>query len=44
MLFPEGLVRVLVHGRPDDMRKSFPGLIALIALIKHAFGQDPLTG
>jgi transposase len=41
MLFPEGLVRVLVHGRPDDMRKSFPGLIALI---KHALGQDPLTG
>ena len=41
MLFPEGRVRVFVHGRPVDMRKSFTGLIALT---KHALKQDPLSG
>jgi len=41
MFFPEGRVRVFVHGRPVDMRKSFTGLIATT---KRALGQDPLSG
>jgi transposase len=41
MFFPESRVRVFLHGRPVDMRKSFTGLIALT---KHALGQDPLSG
>jgi transposase len=41
MFFPEGRVRVFVHGRPVDMRKSFTGLIALT---KQALGADPLSG
>ncbi len=41
MFFPESRVRVFVHGRPVDMRKSFTGLIALT---KHALKQDPLSG
>jgi len=41
MFFPEGRVRVFVHGRPVDMRKSFTGLIALT---KQALGRNPLSG
>jgi transposase len=41
MFFPEARVRVFVHGRPVDMRKSFAGLIALT---KQALAQDPLSG
>jgi transposase len=41
MFFPEGRVRVFVHGRPVDMRKSFTGLIALT---QHVLEQDPLSG
>ena len=41
MFFPEGRVRVFVHGRPVDMRKCFTGLIAKT---KRALGQDPLSG
>ena len=41
MFFPEGGVRVCVHGRPVDMRKSVTGLIALT---KHTLKQDPLSG
>jgi transposase len=41
MFFPESRVRVFLHGRPVDMRKSFTGLIALT---KRALGQDPLSG
>jgi len=41
MFFPEGGLRVFVHGRPVDMRKSFTGLIALT---KQALKQDPLSG
>lgn len=41
MFFPEGRVRVFVHGRPVDMRKSF---IGLVALTKRALRQDPLSG
>ena len=40
MFFPEGRVRVFVHGRAVDMRKSFTGLIALS---KQALRQDPLS-
>ena len=41
MFFPEGQVRVFVYGQPTDMRKSFDGLYALV---KHALGEDPLSG
>lgn len=41
MFFPEGRVRVFVHGAPVDMRKSFTGLIALT---RRVLGQDPLSG
>ncbi|AGA91749.1 transposase [Thioflavicoccus mobilis 8321] len=41
MFFPEGRVRVFLHGRPVDMRKSFTGLIALT---QQALAQDPLSG
>lgn len=41
MFVPEARVRVFVHGRPVDVRKSFTGLIALT---KNALGQDPLSG
>jgi transposase len=34
-------VQVFVHGRAVDMRKRFTDLIALT---KHALGQDPLSG
>jgi transposase len=40
MFFPEGGVRVFVHGRPVDMRKSFTGLIALTT----AIGSRPGIG
>jgi transposase len=41
MFFPEGRVRVFLHGRPVDLRKSFTGLIALT---QQALAQDPLSG
>jgi len=41
MFFPEGNVRVYLHERPVDMRKSFTGLYALV---KHVLGEDPLSG
>ena len=41
MFFPEGNVRVFVHERPVDMRRSFTGLIALV---KHVLEEDPLSG
>ncbi|CAL94651.1 IS66 family insertion sequence element accessory protein TnpB [Azoarcus olearius] len=41
MFFPEGAVRVQVYGRPFDIRKTFDGLYALI---RQAFGCDPLSG
>lgn len=41
MFFPEAQVRVFVFGQPADMRKSFDGLYALV---KHAMGEDPLSG
>lgn len=41
MFFPESRVRVFLHGRPVDMRKSFTGLIALT---KQALERDPLSG
>ncbi|MDE0713370.1 MAG: IS66 family insertion sequence element accessory protein TnpB, partial [Gammaproteobacteria bacterium] len=39
MFFPEGGVRVWLHARPTDMRKSFDGLSALV---KNVLGEDPL--
>lgn len=41
MFFPEGGVRVFLHERPVDMRKSFTGLFALV---KHVLDEDPLSG
>lgn len=41
MFFPEGQVRVWLHTRPTDMRKSFDGLSALV---KHTLGEDPVSG
>ncbi|MEJ2130855.1 MAG: IS66 family insertion sequence element accessory protein TnpB [Gammaproteobacteria bacterium] len=41
MFFPEGSVRIFLHERPVDMRKSFDGLYALV---KHVLGEDPLCG
>lgn len=41
MFFPEGSVRIFLHERPVDMRKSFDGLYALV---KHVLGEDPLSG
>ena len=41
MFFPEGQVRVFLHERPVDMRRSFTGLIGLV---KHVLGEDPLSG
>jgi len=41
MFFPEDRVRIFVHERPVDMRKSFDGLYALV---KHVLGEDPLSG
>ena len=41
MFFPEGSVRIFLHERPVDMRKSFDGLYALV---KHVLEEDPLSG
>ena len=41
MFFPEGSVRIFLHERPVDMRKSFDGLYALV---KHVLCEDPLSG
>jgi len=41
MFFPEGQVRVWLHTRPTDMRKSFDGLSALV---KRTLGEDPISG
>jgi transposase len=41
MFFPEGSIRIFLHERPVDMRKSFDGLYALV---KHVLGEDPLSG
>jgi len=34
-------VRVWLHTRPTDMRKSFDGLSALV---KHTLGENPVSG
>ena len=41
MFFPESRVRVWLHARPTDMRKSFDGLSALA---KNTLMEDPLSG
>ncbi|KAA3619078.1 MAG: transposase [Proteobacteria bacterium] len=40
VFFPESQVRVWLHTRPTDMRKSFDGLAVLVG---HALGEDPLS-
>jgi transposase len=41
MFFPEGRVRVFVHGEPVNLRLSFDGLYALT---KNRMQRDPLSG
>ncbi len=41
MLFTREVARILAHRQPVDMRKSFDGLIAMV---KNALGEDPLSG
>lgn len=41
MFFPEGNVRVFLHQRPVDMRRSFTGLSGLV---KQVLEEDPLSG
>src|ERR1700742_1760208 len=41
MFFAEGQIRVHLYGHPCDMRKSFPGLYALIV---QGLRGDPLSG
>jgi transposase len=41
MLFPESQVRIWLHARPTDMRKSYDGLAALVRQQLH---EDPLSG
>lgn len=41
MRFPLTTGRILVYGKPVDMRKGFDGLTALV---KQALQEDPLSG
>ena len=41
MFFPEGRMRIFIHERAVDMRKSFTGLTALA---KNTLEEDPLSG
>ena len=41
MFFPESRVRVWLYARSTDMRKSFDGLVALVA---NELREDPLSG
>ena len=41
MILSDHNVRVWLYQRPTDMRKSFPGLIALV---RHQLQEDPLSG
>lgn len=41
MILADQHVRVWLYQRPTDMRKSFPGLIALV---RHQLEEDPLSG
>jgi len=41
MFFPEGQIRIRLDESPCDMRKSFPGLSALV---QQGMGCDPLDG
>jgi len=38
---PRSALRVWLHRRPTDLRKSFDGLAALV---KHALGEEPTSG
>lgn len=35
------VTRILAYRHPVDMRKSFPGLVALV---RHTLNEDPLSG
>jgi len=41
MKLPQPTGRVLVYGKPVDMRNGFAGLTALV---KQGLGEDPLSG
>lgn len=41
MKLPQSTGRVLVYGRPVDMRKGFAGLTDMV---KQGLGEDPLSG
>jgi len=41
MFFPEGNVRVFLHQRPVDMRRSFTGLSGRV---RQVLEEDPLSG
>lgn len=41
MRLPQGIGRILVYGKPVDMRKGFDGLTALV---KQSLREDPLSG
>jgi transposase len=41
VLLAREVSRILAYRHPVDMRKSFDGLVALV---KHALGEDPLSG
>jgi transposase len=41
MFFPESQVKIWLHAKPTDMRKSFDGLSALA---KNHVQEDPLSG
>ena len=41
MLLAREVSRILAYRHPVDMRKSFDGLLAVV---KHALGEDPLSG
>ena len=41
MLLASEVSRILAYRHPVDMRKSFDGLVALV---KNALGEDPLSG
>jgi transposase len=41
MFFPESQVKIWLHAKPTDMRKSYTGLVALA---KNQIRESPLSG
>lgn len=41
MRLPQSIGRILVYGKPVDMRKGFAGLTDVV---KQSLGEDPLSG